>query len=390
MDTQRISAVIDLDAIRFNAATAKNKIPKGTKYLAVIKADAYGHGAVQIARALADIADYFAVATVDEGVEVRAGGVKNDIMVLGYFAPEYYETAIRHDIQPGIFTYESAAELSDAAVRLGKTARCHIAVDTGMSRIGFEPNEESARTVKRISELPNLKIEGIFSHFATADETDKTEALRQRERFDGFCALLAAKGVDIPIKHINNSAGIMEFDRHYDMVRQGITLYGLAPSEEIRRDDYPLKPAMSLISHVSFVKTLPAGRGISYGRTYITDRETRVATIPVGYADGYPRSQSNKGRVLINGAYCPILGRVCMDQLMADVTNAPEVKIGDKVTLVGADGGNAISVEEVAGSDPYSFNYEFVCGISRRVPRIYISGGKVVDEYTYLNIGSKD
>ena len=390
MDTQRISAVIDLDAIRFNAATAKNTIPEGTKYLAVIKADAYGHGAVQIARALADVADYFAVATVDEGVEVRAGGVKNDILVLGYFAPEYYETAIRHEIQPGIFTYESAEKLSDAAVRLGKTARCHIAVDTGMSRIGFEPNEESARTVKRISKLPSLKIEGIFSHFATADEADKTEALRQRDRFDGFCAMLEAEGVRIPVKHINNSAGIMEFDRHYDMVRQGITLYGLAPSEEIRRDDYPLKPAMSLISHVSFVKTLPAGRGISYGRTFITDRETRVATVPVGYADGYPRSQSNKGRVLIGGAYCPILGRVCMDQFMVDVSGAPDVKIGDKVTLVGEDGGKSISVEEVAGSDPYSFNYEFVCGISRRVPRIYTSGGAVVDEYTYLNIGSKD
>ena len=386
MDTKRISAIIDLDAIRFNANTAKGRTPAGTKYLAVIKADAYGHGAVQVAEALADTADYFAVATVDEGVEIRAGGIKNDILVLGYFAPDYFETAILHDIQPSIFTYESALKLSDAATRLGRTAACHITVDTGMSRIGFEPNEESARTVQKIGELPNLKIAGIFSHFATADEIDKTEALRQRERFDRFNAMLDALGVHIPIRHLNNSAGIMEFDRHYDMVRQGITLYGLTPSAEIRRDSYPLHPAMSLISHVSFVKTLPAGRGISYGRTYITDREMRVATIPVGYADGYPRSQSNKGRVIINGAYCPILGRVCMDQFMVDVSDASDVKIGDKVTLVGADGENAISVEEVAGSDPYSFNYEFVCGISRRVPRIYISGGRVVDEYTYLNI----
>ena len=386
MDTKRISAVIDLDAIRFNAKTAIDRIPKETNYLAVIKADAYGHGAVQIARALADLADCFAVATVDEGVEVRAGGIKNDILVLGYFAPEYYESAIMHDIQPNIFTYESALRLSDPAVRLGRTAACHIAVDTGMSRIGFEPDEASALTVKQIAALPNLKISGVFSHFATADETDKTEALRQRERFDRFNEMLDALGVHIPLRHINNSAGIMEFDRHYDMVRQGITLYGLAPSEEIRRDSYPLRPAMSLISHVSFVKTLPAGRGISYGRTYITGKETRVATVPVGYADGYPRSQSNKGRVIINGAYCPILGRVCMDQFMVDVSDAPDVKIGDRVTLVGADGECAISVEEVAGSDPYSFNYEFVCGISRRVPRIYVSGGKVVDEYTYLNI----
>ena len=386
MDTKRISAVIDLDAIRFNAKTAIDRIPKETNYLAVIKADAYGHGAVQIARALADLADCFAVATVDEGVEVRAGGIKNDILVLGYFAPEYYESAIMHDIQPNIFTYESALRLSDTAVRLGRTAACHIAVDTGMSRIGFEPDEASALTVKQIAALPNLKISGVFSHFATADETDKTEALRQRERFDRFNEMLDALGVHIPLRHINNSAGIMEFDRHYDMVRQGITLYGLAPSEEIRRDSYPLRPAMSLISHVSFVKTLPAGRGISYGRTYITGKETRVATVPVGYADGYPRSQSNKGRVIINGAYCPILGRVCMDQFMVDVSDAPYVKIGDRVTLVGTDGECAISVEEVAGSDPYSFNYEFVCGISRRVPRIYVSGGKVVDEYTYLNI----
>ncbi|MBQ6165636.1 MAG: alanine racemase [Clostridia bacterium] len=386
MDTKRISAVIDLDAIRFNAKTAIDRIPKETNYLAVIKADAYGHGAVQIARALADLADCFAVATVDEGVEVRAGGIKNDILVLGYFAPEYYESAIMHDIQPNIFTYESALRLSDTAVRLGRTAACHIAVDTGMSRIGVEPDEASALTVKQIAALPNLKISGVFSHFATADETDKTEALRQRERFDRFNEMLDALGVHIPLRHINNSAGIMEFDRHYDMVRQGITLYGLAPSEEIRRDSYPLRPAMSLISHVSFVKTLPAGRGISYGRTYITGKETRVATVPVGYADGYPRSQSNKGRVIINGTYCPILGRVCMDQFMVDVSDAPDVKIGDRVTLVGTDGECAISVEEVAGSDPYSFNYEFVCGISRRVPRIYVSGGKVVDEYTYLNI----
>ena len=230
MDTKRISAVIDLDAIRFNAKTAIDRIPKETNYLAVIKADAYGHGAVQIARALADLADCFAVATVDEGVEVRAGGIKNDILVLGYFAPEYYESAIMHDIQPNIFTYESALRLSDTAVRLGRTAACHIAVDTGMSRIGFEPDEASALTVKQIAALPNLKISGVFSHFATADETDKTEALRQRERFDRFNEMLDALGVHIPLRHINNSAGIMEFDRHYDMVRQGITLYGLAPS----------------------------------------------------------------------------------------------------------------------------------------------------------------
>ena len=385
MDTQRLSAVIDLDAIEFNADAAINKIPPGTKFLAVIKADGYGHGAVPIARLLKDKADYFAVATIDEAVELRQSGIKNPILILGYFSPDYYETAITYKIMPVIFTMDCAKRLSETAQRLGMTADFHLAVDTGMSRIGFAPTAASADTIREITRLPAIQAVGLFSHFATADAADKTEALKQRDTFDAFIALLEARGVRIPVKHINNSAGIMEFDKHYDMVREGITLYGFYPSHEIENPNFPLKPAMSLISHVSYVKTLPAGRGVSYGRTYITDRETKVATVPVGYADGYPRCLSNKGKVLIHGEYCPILGRVCRDQFMVDVSALDDVRTGDKVTLVGVDGGNRISVEDVA-DNAYSFNYEFVCGVSRRVPRVYLRHGEIISEVTYLNI----
>ncbi len=384
-DTRRICAEIDLDAIEFNADAAINKAPSGVKFAAVIKADAYGHGAVPIAHLLRDKADYFAVATLDEGIEIRESGIKNPILVLGYFSPDYYEEAIRHEIMPVIFTEECAAEYSKAAKKLGVTAGFHFAADTGMSRIGFLPTESSADAAARIAKLPNIRAEGIFSHFATADEADKTEALKQRALFDGFIKMLAQRQVDIPIKHMDNSAGIMEFDKYYDMVREGITLYGLYPSGEVNKANFPIKPAMSLISHVTNVKTLPAGVGISYGRDYITSAETVVATVPVGYADGYPRCLSNRGKVLIHGEYCPILGRICMDQFMVDVTAVKDVKVGDKVTLVGKDGNNSISAEDVA-DNAYSFNYEFVCGISRRVPRVYIRHGKKISARTYLDI----
>ena len=383
MDTKRIRAEIDLDAIEYNADAVLAKIPRGVKFLAVIKANAYGHGAVPIAHFLKNKADYFAVATVDEAMELRRSGIETPLLVLGYFSPDYDEISVRNHIQPVIFTEESARALSRAAEKLGMTAECHLSVDTGMSRIGFQPTEAAAQTIAGIAALPHLKINGIFSHFATADAADKTEALAQRKRFNDFIRLLADKKINPPLKHLCNSAGIMEFGEYDDMVREGIILYGLYPSEEVNRQAFPLKPAMSLRSQVVNVQPLPAGRGISYGRTYITNRETVVATVPVGYADGYPRCLSNRGQVLIHGQFCPILGRVCMDQMMVDVSALTDVKIGDTVTLVGTDGNQRISVEDVA-DNAYSFNYEFVCGVSRRVPRVYLRHGEIVQQVSYL------
>lgn len=384
MDTKRIRAEIDLDAIEYNADAVLAKIPRGVKFLAVIKADAYGHGAVPIAHFLKNKADYYAVATVDEAMELRRSGIETPLLVLGYFSPDYDEISVRNHIQPVIFTEESARALSRAAEKLGMTAECHLSVDTGMSRIGFQPTEAAAQTIAGIAALPHLKINGIFSHFATADAADKTEALAQRKRFNDFICLLADKKINPPLKHLCNSAGIMEFGEYDDMVREGIILYGLYPSEEVNRQAFPLKPAMSLRSQVVNVQTLPAGRGISYGRTYITNRETVVATVPVGYADGYPRILSAKGaQVLIGGKRCPILGRVCMDQLMADVTQLPEVQVGDLVTLIGQDGEEAITADELAALEG-SINYEVVCGLSKRVPRVYWKNGRVDSIYNAL------
>ncbi len=385
MDTNRIRAEIDLDAIEYNADAVLQRLPEGVKYMAVIKADGYGHGAVPIARLLRNKADYFAVATIDEGVELRKNGIRNPILVLGSFSSAYFAEAIRQRIQPVIFQESSAFALSREAVKLGMTAEFQLAVDTGMSRIGFAPTEESAEAIRRIVALPNLRLTGLFSHYATADESDKTEALRQREKYNYFLHLLRQKAVEPPLKHLCNSAGIMEFHDYDDMVREGIILYGLYPSKEVNREKFPIKPALSLISHVTNVQLLPAGRGISYGRTYITDRPTTVATIPVGYADGYPRCLSNRGQVLIHGEFCPILGRICMDQFMVDVSHLKNVKVDDRVTLVGADGENHITVEDVA-DNAYSFNYEFVCGISRRVPRVYFRHGEKLEEVSYLDI----
>ena len=278
--------------------------------------------------------------------------------------PETFEVAVQLNLRPAIFRYEDAVALSETAQKLGKTAPFHIAVDTGMSRIGFQVTEEDADICKQICNLPGLQVEGLFSHFATADEADLTKAKAQAEKFQIFDEMLKARGIEIPIRHLDNSAGIQNFGAHYEMVRAGIILYGLEPSCHV--DISGLKPALSWYSRVAFVKTLEPGREISYGGTYITERPTRVATIPVGYADGYRRSLSNKFYVLIKGQKAPILGRVCMDQLMVDVTDIPGVEIGEKVTLLG----ETITAEEM-GEAANSFNYETVCAIGKRVPRYY-------------------
>lgn len=373
---------IDLDALNFNIDNIKNKIGS-TKLLAVIKADAYGHGAVQIARELEPKCDFFGVACIEEAVELLKAGIKTPLLILGYVFEDVYDIVVKNDIRIPIFSYDMAKALSDEAVRQNKTAHFHFVIDTGMSRIGFQCTDESIEECVKICALPNIKAEGIFSHFATADESDLAKTYAQRDKFNAFVQSLSDCGIEIPIKHLNNSAGIMNFDNTFDMVRSGIITYGLYPSSEVDQNLIDIKPVMSWHACISHVKTLEAGREISYGGTYTTKESRRIATVPVGYADGYPRCLSNAGSVLINGKYAPITGRVCMDQFMVDVTDIDGVEVGSEATLIGTNGKNSISVEDIA-DNAGSFNYEQVCRISRRVTRIYTKNGKEVEKVNYL------
>jgi len=372
---------IDLDAIRRNFTAVREKA--GVKVMAVIKADAYGHGAVQVAKLLQEDCAFFGVSSMLEAMELRRAGLRNPILILGHTPVHAFPTAIMENIRPTIYRWEDALALSEAAQALGMTAAFHLAVDTGMSRIGFQVTQEDADLCAGIAGLPCLHAEGIFSHFATADCEDLNRARQQTELFDRFCAMLRQRGVRIPIRHLDNSAGLMNFSRHYEMVRSGIVTYGMYPSSEVSPDLLKLEPALQWLSRITHVKTLPAGREISYGGTYTTTRETTVATIPVGYADGYRRNLSGKFHVLIRGKKAPILGRICMDQMMVDVTDIPGAAVNDKVVLVGKYGSEEITMEQIAAAAD-SFNYEFVCGISRRVPRIYVRGGKTVHSVRYL------
>lgn len=388
MDYQRVYAKIDLDAIAHNIALVKRKISPETKLMLVIKADAYGHGAVTVAREFEAEADYFGVAEMNEALELRAAGIGKPILILGYTSPFLFRSALEHDITLTMFRYENIEALSRVAESLEKTAKIHFAVDTGMSRIGFGVSREDADLAAKAAALPFISVEGIFSHFAMADAVDKTSAEKQSELFEHFLSMLRERGVAPPIRHLDNSAGILSFENNYDMVREGIILYGLYPSEEVSLqvgDFYDFRPAMEIITHISHIKMLEAHHGIGYGHTYITDKPLRVATVPIGYADGYPRALSNRGEVLIHGKRCRILGRVCMDQMMVDITDVPEACPEDPVVLIGRDGDEAITVYEVAEA-AYSFHYEFVCGIARRIPRIYVRGGRIVKQNLYLNI----
>ena len=372
---------IDLDIIEGNFAAVSRKT--GVPVMAIIKADAYGHGAVQVARCLEDKCAFFGVSSMLEALELRQAGIATPILILGHTPVSAFPIAIKEGIRPAIFHWEDALALSEEARRQGITAPFHFAVDTGMSRIGFQATREDARLCAKIAALPGLYAEGLFSHFAGADCADLEGAIAQGKKFDEFRQLLTQLGLHIPICHMDNSAGIMNFNRNYDLVRSGIVTYGLYPSGEVEPSLLPIRPALSWHSRVTHVKTLPAGRAISYGGTYVTEKDTVVATIPVGYADGYRRSLSGKFYVLIRGKRAPILGRVCMDQMMVDVTDIPGVQLNDKVVLVGSDGAETITMEAIAEAAG-SFNYEFVCGISRRVPRLYRRGGHTVHSVHYL------
>ena len=372
---------IDLDVIEANFNAIREKA--GVDVMAVVKADAYGHGAIQVTRLLQDKCAFFGVSSILEAIELRQAGIYNPILILGHTPVSAFPVLVQAEIRPTIYHYDAALALSKAAMAQGKTAAFHIAVDTGMSRIGFQATEESADICAQMAQLPNLHAEGLFSHFATADCADLTRSHVQAEKFDRFYEILQERGVEVPIRHMDNSAGLMNFDNHYHMVRSGIVTYGMYPSDEVDTKNLAIRPALQWISRITHLKTLPAGREISYGGTFVTTRETRVATVPVGYADGYRRSLSGKFYVLIRGKKAPILGRVCMDQMMVDVTDIPDVTPRDQVVLVGRSGDEEITMEQIAAAAD-SFNYEFVCGISRRVPRIYSRGGKTVHSVHYL------
>lgn len=381
----RIYAGIDLDALKYNVEGIKRCKAESAMLMGVIKANAYGHGAKVFAHELDSMGfDWFAVATVDEGIELRRDGIEQPILVLGYTCEAQYPDMVQWEITPTIYSLDMAKAFDAAAAKAGKVANIHIKIDTGMSRIGFLPGKKSLDEIEKIHELRHLRIQGMFTHFACADMRDKTHVGHQIEKFHQMIDGVRQREIPVEIFHCSNSASIMELpSEHMNLVRAGIILYGLYPSNEMEEKRLPLKPVMSLYSHIVHVKEVPEGVTVGYGATYVTERPTRIATVPVGYADGYPRSLSNRAFVLIHGRRVPIIGRVCMDQFMVDVTDMPQVSVGDVVTLIGQDGEETLSVEEISEMAG-SFNYEFVCDVSRRVPRVYIKNGKPVSVVNYL------
>lgn len=385
---QRVYAEVNLDAIRYNMEQMHQKISPKAAMIGVIKADGYGHGAVPVGRELEQLkfVSGYAVATAEEAMILRCAKLMKPILVLGYTFPYCYEDMIRNDVRLTVFREDMIKELSACAQKIGKTAKVHIKVDTGMTRIGIRPDESGVEFVSKVFETKGLEPEGIFTHFARADEADKQYAKKQLERFRSFLTLLEEKcGYTIPIRHCSNSAAILELpEAGMDAVRAGIALYGLWPSEEMSKENIFLRPALSLKSRIVFIKDVEKGEAVSYGGTYVTPKKLRIATIPVGYGDGYPRGLSNKGYVLIRGKKAPILGRVCMDQFMVGLEEIPDAKEGDTVTLIGADGDEKITMEELGGISG-RFNYELACDLGKRIPRVYTKDGKEIGEKDYFD-----
>ena len=373
-DSLRTWAEVDLDAIAHNFQAARDHLPADMKLLVTVKANAYGHGAVRVAKLLQDRVDYFALAAMDEAVQLRQAGIAAPLLILGPVQPADYPRAAKYDVALAVSSLAEAKAISACAEDLGKKITVHFALDTGMSRIGFPCSEEAAKEINEAARLPGLIPEGIFSHFALADSKDKSYVNLQKSNFRRMLDLI---GVDFPICHLYNSAAIAELEPEYDMAREGIILYGLLPSDEVDLSHIGgVKPAMALRSHVSFAKRLPAGTPISYGCTYVTDKDSVIATVMAGYADGIPRLLSIRGEVIIRGVKAPIVGRVCMDQFMVDVTHIPGVCAGDTVSIFGTDGSETITADQVA-EKAQTIGYELVCGIAPRVPRVYLRSNQV-------------
>lgn len=384
---RRVHADIDLDAVLFNFEQMNKNIPEGTRIMAVVKTDAYGHGAVPLAELIEPL-EYlwgFATATIDEAMELRDAGIRKPILILGYTFPECYPLIVKNDIRQTVFTYDMAKELSEEAVRQNKKAYIHVKLDTGMGRIGYQSAKEAASDAEKMKMLPMLEMEGVFTHFANADTEDQQLTMGQIQKFEEMICAMERTGVSFSYKHCANSAGIIELtEKKFNLVRAGIISYGMWPSEEVKKDVVKIKPILSLKSHVVYVKEVEPGTSISYGSTWTAKEKRKIATVPVGYGDGYPRSLSNKGYVLIKGHKAPIVGRVCMDQLMVDVTEIPEeIRTGDRVTLIGEDGKECITAEQL-GELSGRFNYELVCDLGNRIPRIYHKDGKIKEIRDYF------
>ncbi len=379
-------AEVDLDNIAHNALEIRRITNRRTEIMGVVKADAYGHGVMEVTRALLDNGvSRLAVSMLDEAIQLRKNGIDVPVLILSYTDPVRAEEIIENDVTQTVFSRDLADALSSAAVRLGKSVRIHIKIDTGMTRVGFMPGYSAVKEVIEISKLPGIIIEGLFTHFASADEADKSYTYMQFERFMSISSELTRIGIHIPVRHVANSAAVMEFpEMHLDMVRPGIILYGMYPSQQVDKTKIDLKPAMTLKSNVILVKRVETGTAVSYGRIFTTGRESIIATIPIGYADGYARTLGNRASVLINGETAPIVGRVCMDQCMVDVTDlSNKVSVGDEVVLFGRQGGRDIRAEDIAAMTG-TINYEVVCLIGKRVPRFYLQGGRILNVLNYL------
>ena len=382
----RVYATVNLDAVASNMKSMKENLPASTLIMGSVKADGYGHGSVPIAKTIEPYVFGYAVATIDEGIILRRHGINKTILILGVTHESQYEELLRYDIRTSMFQYEKAKKLSDLAVKQGKKAVVHLALDTGMSRIGMKADREHAKEAASIAALEGIEVEGLFTHFARADETDKSAYEEQYRRYKEFLGYLKELGVKIPIRHCSNSAGIVESleSNHMDMVRAGIAIYGMYPSDEVDHNSVKLTPAMEIKSCITYIKEIEAGTAVSYGGTFVADHTMKVATIPVGYGDGYVRSLSGKGDVLIHGKRAAILGRICMDQFMVDVTDIPDVQEDDEVTLLGSDGAECITMEELAEKSG-GFHYEMICDIGKRIPRVYLKDGKVVGTKDYFD-----
>lgn len=378
-------AEIDLDNLTHNIRETKRITRPETIIMAVVKANAYGHGATMVTSTfLENGAERLAVATLTEAMELRRAGFDALILILGYTPGYQSGEVVEYDVNPTVYTYAHAEALSQAATSHGRVAKIHIKLDTGLGRIGFLPTEDSIRDMVKISQLPSLEIEGIFTHFAVAGSRDKRYTRKQFRKYMRTVEELEERGVKIPIKHVSNSAAIIDLPEYnLDMVRPGGMLYGRYPSDEVDKDRVELRPAMTLKARISNVKTVPEGTGISYGLTFTTKRQSRIGSLPLGYADGYSRALSNRAEVGINGRRAPVIGRVCMDQCMVDLTDVEGAKTGDEVVLFGDGSGNTPRVEDVAAWMGSNVGEVFT-SLSRRVPRVYVKNGEVVEIRDYL------
>lgn len=382
----RAWAEVSLDNIAHNVKEIRRITDKKAELMGVVKADAYGHGVLEVTRTLIENGvTRLAVSMLDEAIQLRQNGIDVPILILSYTDPRRAEEIILNDVTQTVFSHDLAEALSEAAVRLNKNVKIHIKIDSGMTRVGFMPGYSAVKNVVQISKLPRIIIEGLFTHFASADESDRSYTYMQFERFMSIVSELNRIGVYIPVKHVCNSAGIIEYpEMHLNMVRPGVALYGMYPSEEVHKDRVDLRPAMTLKANIILVKEVEADTCISYGRIFKTQRNSKIATLPIGYADGYTRLLSGKGKVLVNGQLVPIVGRICMDQCMIDVTDVKgEVNVGDEAVLFGSQNGNEIKIEDLAEKTG-TINYEIACIIGKRIPRVYWKEGKLYNVLNYL------